>query len=101
MRIDNYGSIAQISSQSDSSVASNTANTKNQSIAQKVATEDITTFSSDKSSNTDSAQSLTAAALIPTPSRAAKVDELKLAVNNAQYQLDFAKIAEALANAEI
>ena len=45
--------------------------------------------------------SLTERALQTTPSRAAKIEALKQAVAGAQYQLDSAKIADALVNTGI
>ena len=50
------------------------------------------------SSTPAAAQSLTQTALQTAASRAAKVEDLKQAVNSAQYKLDAAKIAEALSN---
>ena len=58
------------------------------------ATEDKTTLSSTPAA----AQSLTQTALQAAASRASKVEDLKQAVNSAQYKLDAAKIAEALSN---
>ncbi len=58
------------------------------------ATEDKTTLSSTPAA----AQSLTQTALQTAALRASKVEDLKQAVNSAQYKLDAAKIAEALSN---
>ena len=60
------------------------------------ASEDTTSFTSDK----QTVQSLSQTALQTFPSRQVKVETLKLAVNSAQYQLDSAKIAASLANAD-
>jgi flagellar biosynthesis anti-sigma factor FlgM len=68
-----------------------------QAAAQKPSTEDTTTLTS----ASDSVQNLTKTALQTTPSREAKVASLKLAVNNATYQLDAAKIAESLAGSDV
>lgn len=57
------------------------------------------TASGDKttlSSTPAAAQSLTQTALQTATARAAKVEDLKQAVNSAQYKLDAAKISEAL-----
>ena len=62
----------------------------------QIASEDTTSFTSDK----QTVQSLSHTAIQTFPSRQVKVETLKLAVNTAQYQLDSAKIAQSLVNAE-
>jgi flagellar biosynthesis anti-sigma factor FlgM len=74
-----------------------TAGEKAQPVAQQSTTEDTTSFTSGNST----VQSLSQAALQVIPSRQAKVEALKQAVNSAEYQLDNAKIAESLTNAEV
>ena len=64
---------------------------------QQPAAVDTTSFTSDK----QTVQSLGQAALQTFPTRQQKVEALREAVNGAQYQLDSAKIAEALVSSEI
>ena len=70
------------------------AHNKTTPTAPAAPTEDKTTLSSTPAA----AQSLTQSALQTSISRAAKVADLKQQVNNAQYKLDAAKIAEALSD---
>jgi flagellar biosynthesis anti-sigma factor FlgM len=79
------------------SVASAAASTKGPTVHQQATTEDTTSFTSDK----QTVQSLSRTAIQTIPSRQAKVEALKQAVNSAQYQLDSDKIAASLANAEV
>jgi flagellar biosynthesis anti-sigma factor FlgM len=74
-----------------------TAGEKTQPVAKYSTTEDTTSFTSTNST----VQSLSQAALQTFPSRQSKVDALKQAVSSAQYQLDDAKIAQSLSNAEV
>ncbi len=74
-----------------------TAGEKPQPVAKHSTTEDTTSFTSGNST----VQSLGHAALQTVPSRQLKVEALKQAVSSAQYQLDNAKIAESLSNAEV
>ncbi len=96
MRIDLYNVTASIEAtrQSSKLSAENSQAAKNRSLSQ---TEDTTTLSS----SSDSVQSLTQIALETIPSRTAKVDSLKQAVSSGQYQLDPAKIADALATSDV
>jgi flagellar biosynthesis anti-sigma factor FlgM len=80
---------------SDSGVKA--AGEKPQTVAKQSTTEDTTSFTSGNAT----VQSLGQAALQTFPSRQSKVELLKQAVNSAQYQLDDAKIAESLTNAEV
>lgn len=99
MRVDLFGSTATTEAVQQASKigTEKAANATNQSKTQAKATEDTTTLSS----GSDSVSSLTQAALQTFPTRAQKVETLKLAVNSAQYKLDSAKIAEALSNSDI
>jgi len=81
----------------DKGSVANAASSKSQAAARQATTEDTTSFSSDK----QTVQSLTQAAIQPIPSRQAKVEAIKQSVNNAQYQLDSDKIAESLVNSQI
>ncbi len=65
-------------------------------VQHKAVSGDTTSFTSDK----QTVQSLSNTAVQTFPTRQVKVENLKLAVNSAQYQLDSAKIAASLANAE-
>jgi flagellar biosynthesis anti-sigma factor FlgM len=64
---------------------------------QQVSAEDTTSFTS----NPQTVQSLGQAALQTFPTRQEKVEALRQAVSGAQYQLDSAKISEALVNADV
>jgi anti-sigma28 factor (negative regulator of flagellin synthesis) len=77
--------------------AAKTAGQKPQTVANHSTTEDTTSFTSGNST----VQSLSQAALQTFPSRQTKVELLKQAVSSAQYQLDDAKIAESLTNADV
>lgn len=72
------------------------ANSKSQPASRHATTEDTTSFST----GTLSVQSLGQAALQTFPSRQTKVEALKQQVSSAEYQLDSAKIAESLINAD-
>lgn len=98
MRIDSFSSTVTTESVAKADKVANdkVSSTKKQAVATE-ATEDKATLSS----GSDSVKTLTKAALQPVPSREAKVEALKLAVNTAQYQLDTAQIAEALSNSEV
>ena len=75
--------------------ATSTATQDKPALSASAATaEDKTTLSSTPAA----AQSLTQSALETAAVRASKVEDLKQAVNSAQYKLDAAKIAEALSN---
>jgi flagellar biosynthesis anti-sigma factor FlgM len=76
--------------------AAKAARSKSPTASHSASAEDTTSFISDK----HTVQSLSQAAVQVIPSRQAKVEALKQAVNGAQYQLDSAKIAESLVNAE-
>lgn len=65
--------------------------------AKKPTTQDTTNFTS----TNHTVQSLTKTALQTFPTREAKVEALKQAVKGAEYQLDSAKIAASLANANV
>lgn len=99
MRIDLYASTATALIQpAASSSVQKAANQKSHLAAQETLKEDTTTLSA----GSDSVQSLTKAALETSPAvRAAKVAALKQAVNTSQYQLDSAKIAEAIFSADL
>jgi len=73
------------------------AGAKSQPARQPATTEDTTSFTSDQ----QTVQSLSQTAIQTIPSRQAKVEALKQAVNSAQYQLDSDKIAASLANADV
>jgi flagellar biosynthesis anti-sigma factor FlgM len=99
VRVDLYNSAAATEATDKTAKASSdkALAASKQTTAKQADTEDKTTLSS----SSDSVQSLTKTALQTTPSRAAKVEALKLAVNSAQYQLDAAKIAESLSSADL
>jgi flagellar biosynthesis anti-sigma factor FlgM len=99
VRVDLYNSTVATEATAQASKVSNdkAASAQTKQATHKADTEDKTTLTS----ASDSVQGLTKTALQTTPSRAAKVTALKLAVNNATYQLDAAKIAESLANADV
>jgi len=98
MRIDFFSSALTTEAVTKTDKVSNdkVSTAKKQAAAQQ-ASDDKATLSS----GSDSVKSLTKAALQPVPSREARVESLKLAVNNAQYQLDTAQIAEALSNSDV
>ncbi|MBB5056374.1 anti-sigma28 factor (negative regulator of flagellin synthesis) [Granulicella aggregans] len=50
---------------------------------------------------TNTVQTLSKTALQTTPTRQAKVEALRQAVNSAQYQLDSVKISESIANSDV
>lgn len=50
---------------------------------------------------TNTVQALSKTALQTSPSRQAKVESLRQAVNSAQYQLDSVKISESIASSDI
>ena len=97
MRLDLYGSVATSEATEQGTIASKKSVSAEQTRAYPTSTEDTTTLRS----SSDAVQSLTQIALQPLSSRAEKVAQLKQAVNSAEYQLDSAKIAEALSSAEI
>jgi flagellar biosynthesis anti-sigma factor FlgM len=99
VRLDLYGSVATSEATEQGTIASKKSVSAEQTRAYptSTSTEDTTTLTSTSAS----VQSLTQIALQPLSSRAEKVAELKQAVNSAEYQLDSAKIAEALSSAEI
>ncbi len=97
VRLDLYGAAATDSTQQLSSTElAHAAAAKDATKAKPSAIEDKTTLSS----GTDSVKTLTKSALEVAPTRAAKVAALKQAVSTAQYQLDSAKIADALSASE-
>ena len=98
MRVDSFNSVltTEAVAKTDKAANDQISNQNKQAFATQ-ASEDKATLSS----GSDSVTSLTKAALQPVPSREAKVEALKLAVNSAQYQLDSAKISEALSNTDI
>jgi anti-sigma28 factor (negative regulator of flagellin synthesis) len=74
------------------------ATAKSASAAQtKQTAEDTTSFTA----ATNTVQALGKTALQTTPTRQAKVEALRQAVNSAQYQLDSVKISESIANSDI
>jgi flagellar biosynthesis anti-sigma factor FlgM len=92
VRIDLYGSTPATTDAIDQ----NKVNTKSSKNTQAAAsTEDTTSLSS----VSQSVESLTQTALQTTPTRQARVENLRQAVNNAQYQLDAAQIADSLSSA--
>lgn len=99
MAINLYGPATTDSSrQVDSASVEKAASAKTEaSASNKAAPEDTTAFSSD----TATVNALTKTALEVVPSRQAKVEALKQAVNSAQYQLDADKIAASIANADV
>jgi flagellar biosynthesis anti-sigma factor FlgM len=97
VRLDLYGSVATSEATEQATISSKKSVSAEQTGAYKTSTEDTTTLTS----TSDAVQSLTQIALQPLPSRAEKVAQLKQAVNSAEYELDSAKIAEALSGAEI
>jgi len=99
VRVDLYNSAAatEATTQASKIAQDKSLNAQAKTGVQKTETEDTTTLTS----ASDPVQSLTKTALETTPSRAAKVALLKQSVNDATYQLDSAKIAEALANADV
>jgi flagellar biosynthesis anti-sigma factor FlgM len=97
VRLDLYGSVATSEAAEQATINSKKSVSAEQTGAYTTSTEDTTTLTS----SSDAVQSLTQIALQPIPSRAEKVEQLKQAVNSAEYQLDTAKIAEALSSAEI
>ena len=98
MRIDFFSSTVTTEAVAKTDKVSNdkVSTAKKQAVAPP-ASEDRTTLSS----SSESVKSLTKTALQPVPSRQARVEALKLAVNNAQYQLDTAQIAAALSSSEV
>ena len=70
---------------------------KGQAARYQVTSEDTTSFTSDQ----QTVKSLGQAAIQTFPTRQEKVEALKQAVNGAEYQLDSAKIAEALVSADV
>ena len=70
---------------------------KGSASTQRVASQDTTSFTSDQ----QTVQTLGQSALQIFPTRQEKVEALRQAVNGAQYQLDSAKIAEALVSADV
>ena len=99
MRVDLYNSTAatEATNHVDKINTDRSLAAKKQASGQKVETEDTTSLTS----SSDSVQALTSTALQTIPSRAVKVESLKRAVNNAQYQLDAAKIADAISNSDL
>ena len=97
MRLDLYGSVTTSEATEQGTINSKKSVSAEQTRAYKTSTEDTTTLTS----SSDAVKSLTQLALQPLSSRAQKVAGLKEAVNSAQYQLDSAKIAEALSSSEI
>jgi len=97
VRLDLYGSVATSEATEQGTVNSRKSVSAEQTRAYQPSTEDTTTLTS----TSDAVQSLTQIALQPLSSRAEKVAQLKQAVNSAEYELDSAKIAEALSSAEI
>jgi len=81
----------------DNGGVANSASAKNQIARHQATTEDTTSFTSDQ----QTVQSLSQTAIQTIPSRQARVEALKQAVNSAQYQLDSDKIAASLANADV
>jgi anti-sigma28 factor (negative regulator of flagellin synthesis) len=67
------------------------------SVQPKQTAEDTTSFTA----ATNTVQALSKTALQTTPSRQAKVEALRQAVNSAQYQLDSVKISESIANSDV
>ncbi len=96
MRIDLYNSTAaaEATNQSGKVSADNSVAFKHQAVA---PTEDTTSLSS----SSDTVQSLAQTALQSAPARTAKLESLKQAVNSGQYQLDPAKIADALSSSDL
>jgi anti-sigma28 factor (negative regulator of flagellin synthesis) len=97
VRLDLYGSVATSEATDQATINSRKLVSAEQTRAYKTSTEDTTTLTS----SSDALKSLTQLALQPLSSRAQKVAGLREAVNSAQYQLDSAKIAEALSSSEI
>jgi flagellar biosynthesis anti-sigma factor FlgM len=69
----------------------------NGSVQPQQTAEDTTSFTA----ATSTVQTLSKTALETTPTRQAKVEALRQAVNSAQYQLDSDKIAQSIANSDI
>lgn len=67
------------------------------SVTSQLAAEEATSFTSDL----QTVQSLSQAALQTFPTRQQKVEALRQAVNGAQYQLDSAKIAVAIVSTDV
>jgi flagellar biosynthesis anti-sigma factor FlgM len=102
VRIDLYNSAAseaadQVSKLSQTKAADAQKHLQAQKAQADSKTEDKTTLSSTPAS----VASLAKTALQPSPSREARLEALKQQVSSAQYQLDSAKIAEALSSAEL
>jgi flagellar biosynthesis anti-sigma factor FlgM len=98
MVVDRYGvASANFSQQVQDQSLSTSATRSSSSAPATPAAEDTTSFTS----ATSSVQSLSQTAIQTIPSRQVKVETLRQAVNSAQYQLDTAKIAQALANSDI
>ena len=70
---------------------------RNHAVTQNSPAEDTTSLSS----SSDSVSSLTQSALQTNPSRADKVASLKQAVSSGEYQLDPAKIADAISHSDV
>jgi flagellar biosynthesis anti-sigma factor FlgM len=99
VRIDLYNATAaaETTNQSIKLSTESTQTVRGEGVIRKPQTEDTTTLSS----SSDSVHSLTQTALEDVPARAARVESLKQAVSSGQYQLDPAKIADALSNSDV
>lgn len=96
MVVDRYGlASADFSKQvQDKNLATAAASKTSGSSPNKSAAEDTTSFTS----ATHTVQTLSRTAIQPVPSRQLRVEALRQAVSSAQYKLDSAKVAQALAN---
>jgi anti-sigma28 factor (negative regulator of flagellin synthesis) len=97
VRLDLYGSVATSEATEQGTIASKKSVSAEQTRAFSTSTEDTTALTS----SSDAVKSLTEIALQPLSSRGEKVAVLKQAVNSAEYELDSAKIAEALSSAVV
>jgi flagellar biosynthesis anti-sigma factor FlgM len=102
VRIDLYNSTAatEATDQVTRLNQAKTAEAQKQLQAQKSQADNKTEDKTTLSSSSDSVASLAQIALQPSPSRQTRLEALKQQVSSAQYQLDSAKIAEALSSAE-
>jgi anti-sigma28 factor (negative regulator of flagellin synthesis) len=99
MVVDRFGvATTDFSKSVQSKTLATTATAKSAGSTQaKQTAEDTTSFTA----ATNTVQSLSKTALQAVPSRQAKVEALRQAVNSAQYQLDSVKISESIANSDV